>query len=339
MNMDKHGCLFKDKTRRGGAQNSSVSIRVYPWFAHLLLGIFILPALALAGNTDYGAFSDFRQGAGARAVGMGGAFTAVADDATAGFWNPAGLSQMELYNYEVGLQYVFLPNDVSSSYLSYSFQVPQAGSFGLSWMNLSAHGIEGRDQYEQPTGSFGSSENLFWVSYGRKAYGFLKGLSLGGNLKILQHSLRDSSAIGFGADIGAIWQPILYVDHTVGLAIKNIGQNLYWNTSGKTIDSSPLNANLGFAFRFLRSNDELYFTHLNASLDLEFASRGQLNIRAGGEYWFAADVGIRAGYTGQEITFGASYRPEYYEICYAYLFDLSVIAANQHRISINLRFP
>ena len=34
-------------------------------------------------------------GAGARALGMGGAFTAVADDATANTWNPAGMAQLE----------------------------------------------------------------------------------------------------------------------------------------------------------------------------------------------------------------------------------------------------
>ncbi len=34
-------------------------------------------------------------GAGARALGMGGAFTAIADDATANTWNPAGMAQLE----------------------------------------------------------------------------------------------------------------------------------------------------------------------------------------------------------------------------------------------------
>jgi len=34
-------------------------------------------------------------GSGARAVGMGGAFIGVADDATAASWNPAGLIQLE----------------------------------------------------------------------------------------------------------------------------------------------------------------------------------------------------------------------------------------------------
>lgn len=39
--------------------------------------------------------ADLGMGVGARAIGMAGAFTAVADDATAYFWNPAGLTQVE----------------------------------------------------------------------------------------------------------------------------------------------------------------------------------------------------------------------------------------------------
>lgn len=43
---------------------------------------------------DYLHGSDLGMGVGARAMGMGGAFTAVADDASAVFWNPAGLAQL-----------------------------------------------------------------------------------------------------------------------------------------------------------------------------------------------------------------------------------------------------
>lgn len=54
--------------------------------------IMVLSALALADGV--GAFSAFKSGIGARALAMGGAFVAVADDATAVVWNPAGLAQL-----------------------------------------------------------------------------------------------------------------------------------------------------------------------------------------------------------------------------------------------------
>ena len=52
--------------------------------------ILVLSAVAMADGI--GAFSAFKNGVGARALAMGGAFVAVADDATAACWNPAGLA-------------------------------------------------------------------------------------------------------------------------------------------------------------------------------------------------------------------------------------------------------
>jgi hypothetical protein len=61
----------------------------------LMLTLVILANTAHAEvDFDYLHGSDLGMGIGARAVSMGGAFTAVADDASAVFWNPAGLSQL-----------------------------------------------------------------------------------------------------------------------------------------------------------------------------------------------------------------------------------------------------
>jgi long-subunit fatty acid transport protein len=54
-------------------------------------------------------------GSGARAVGMGGAFIAVADDATAASWNPAGLTQLKKPEFSFALSYFSRRDDFSSS--------------------------------------------------------------------------------------------------------------------------------------------------------------------------------------------------------------------------------
>ena len=54
-------------------------------------------------------------GSGARAVGMGGAFIAVADDATAASWNPAGLTQLKKPEISFALSYFRRRDDFSSS--------------------------------------------------------------------------------------------------------------------------------------------------------------------------------------------------------------------------------
>jgi len=59
----------------------------------LLIITMCLPLFAEDASGQAGAY--LKMGVGARALGMGGAFTAVADDGTAAFWNPAGLVQLD----------------------------------------------------------------------------------------------------------------------------------------------------------------------------------------------------------------------------------------------------
>ena len=64
-------------------------------FSLILMGSVVLTNFALAEvDFDYLHGSDLGMGIGARAMSMGGAFTAIADDATAVYWNPAGLAQL-----------------------------------------------------------------------------------------------------------------------------------------------------------------------------------------------------------------------------------------------------
>jgi hypothetical protein len=302
-----------------------------------ILFLFCMPLGVWADGNNYGAGAYLRQGAGSRASGMGGAFVAVADDATAGYWNPAGLAQMDLYIYQAGLQYAFLPNNMSTSFLSYAFLWPGVGNLSVAWMNFSTGALEGRDETGNVGNDFASSENTVYISYGRKVYEWATGLSLGASLKILQHGLGEYSALGHGLDVAALWQPIMYWDHTIGFNAQNLWQREYWSNTGTT-DYSQVNVKAGVALKFFRSAEELYFNHLISTLDLEFSEYARFNLRVGGEYWYTQTLGVRAGYNSQEITAGASYRPENYEIDYAFHYDLSDLAAHQHRITLLLRF-
>ena len=98
--------------------------------------LFLTSSLAL--STEF-PFEDARPHyTGARALGMGNAFTAVADDASAGFWNPAGLIQwtgVKLFGvnkFRDRSDYAFDPKGIGYSYRR----------FGLFWGNKIALGIE-----------------------------------------------------------------------------------------------------------------------------------------------------------------------------------------------------
>ena len=61
----------------------------------VLMGVMAIATTGFAKEKGETASAFLKLGAGARAAGMGDAYVAVADDATAGYWNPAGLAQVE----------------------------------------------------------------------------------------------------------------------------------------------------------------------------------------------------------------------------------------------------
>ena len=101
-----------------------------------LIGLF------LAASPVFAAVFPFEEArplyVGARALGMGNAFTAVADDATAGFWNPAGLIQWQgvklfgVNKFHNRSDYAFDPKGVGYAYRGH----------GLFWGNKIALGVE-----------------------------------------------------------------------------------------------------------------------------------------------------------------------------------------------------
>lgn len=108
-------------------------------FSLICVLIAIFPYFANAAFTEIGA--------GARPLGMGGAFSAVADDANATLWNPAGLCQLshfqlstmavKLYGLDVGSQFISLC----------SGDLWESGAIGVSALMLGEAGLYSETSY------------------------------------------------------------------------------------------------------------------------------------------------------------------------------------------------
>ena len=102
----------------------------------VLCFLLLLPSLSFAQNSNLIFAQPNTFGIGPRAIGMGGAFTAIADDASAAYWNPAGLSQISSYEISISSAPVYFQNNINpnapvTTGFSDNFGFPWVESFQL----------------------------------------------------------------------------------------------------------------------------------------------------------------------------------------------------------------
>lgn len=233
-----------------------------------------------------------RIGVGARALGMGGAFTAVADDASACYWNPAGLVQLK--NKEVQAMYSMLSVDRKYNFLNYAQPMKDDRCFGISVIDFGVGDIRGKDKSKADTGMFDNQENALIVSY---AGNMENGLLLGGNLKYITQSMNPSegkqSAGGISMDMGMLWKA--KPDMSVGLLLQDVGGSLNWDTGHK--DRLPVVIKAGTAYRLLNNQLLLAF-------DVEKVVHNKKSrLHLGGEYNLNENIAFRLGVISAYDTF------------------------------------
>lgn len=152
-------------------------------------------------------------GVGARALGMGNAFTARANDVTAAYWNPAGLTQME-DDFQVGLMHAeYFAGIAKYDYGAFATRIDDKSVFGLSVLRFGVDDIPNTTQLIDQDGnisydkikSFSAADYAFLLSYARETN--IEGLSLGGNAKVIYRNVGEfANAYGFGLDISALYK-------------------------------------------------------------------------------------------------------------------------------------
>jgi hypothetical protein len=109
----------------------------------ILIGILIT-SLLRAGSPGCLSGEILNFGAGARTMGMGRVGTGLCDDASAPYYNPAGIYQINPQ--EILFMHTMLPMGASYDYLSYIHPTENFGSFGISLVHAGVDGVEDRDE-------------------------------------------------------------------------------------------------------------------------------------------------------------------------------------------------
>ena len=198
---------------------------------------------------------------GARAGGMGEAQVAVANDAYASYWNPAGLAYQE--GSELAFMHVnWLPNladDMYYEFLGYRKSFPNLGTIGghLIYLNL---GEQVRmDEYAQYQGKFTSYMMAGAISYSQKIN---ETSSFGLNAKLSYQHLVElgtgsekgkGTSIDFGFDVGYMKKGWLLPTLDLGITMTNIGPKVSFIDPDQA-DPQPTNLTFGFAYELFNSD-------------------------------------------------------------------------------------
>lgn len=220
----------------------------------------------------------FGRGLGLRAMAMGGAFVAVADDATAGFWNPAGLAQLG------GLHLLgSLSLRGASSLEDLQFY---ASSATLGAMTLAGSFA----QKSLLTGLVQDERTLFIGSVAMHLSPIASG---GASLKFYEHILAGQKARGVGLDAGLLIRPTEPL--TVGVVFRDaIGTKLRWEDETLPPQNIEPSIKLGVALKLWGLRVAAEFDIIEKAvgrprLGLEARPFGILALRAGndGDHWTA----------------------------------------------------
>ena len=152
-------------------------------------------------------------GAGARALGMGGAYVALSSDATAVSWNPAGLAH--LTRKEIHVQHAEqFGGSINHDVFAVSNPISKGG-IGLGIVRMGVDDITlttledpsrpiGPDNRPLITNTVATTDYVLRIGYGRQ---FSPKLRLGTSLKIIRRNLGAGTGNGFGLDFGLLYLP------------------------------------------------------------------------------------------------------------------------------------
>ncbi|MBI3292961.1 MAG: PorV/PorQ family protein [Elusimicrobia bacterium] len=303
--------------------------------ARLLLALFISLAgmtLVEAGGKGTSTANFLKIGVGARAVAMGEAYTAAADDAFAPAWNPAGLSRL---NYqEIGFMHNEFIQDVRYEYLSYARPMPDRGTFAGSLSYVTVGDIQGYDPAGGATGKLSASDLVVAASWGYPWTVRLPGLDTGVTLKLLNKRLDQQSATGIMADLGFRYQlprPTWMTRLHVGGVAQHLGPGLKFI---RETSPTPRTFKLGLAGSFLHDS-------LLVAWDLALPRDNSLLTAFGAEYRFRDLLALRMGYkTRDDLDRGLSYGIGLgnSQLHLDYAFVPFGILGQTHRVSLGVRF-
>ena len=285
-------------------------------------------------------------GVGARAIAMGEAFVPIADDASALYWNPAGIVNIE--GSEIMFHHSTWPAGLAHDFLGYVSSDPRfPGVFGASFTAFTMDPMNVTDStHPEGTGeTFDAGSMAIGLSYARR---LTDRFSTGVTVKFLHLGLEDEKAESFLFDIGTLYDTG-YRGILVGMSIQHAGRSMHFIEQEFPM---PVTFKAGVAMKPYQTPT----SELLTSFEFNHPPDADERINLGGEYVLKQfeprlRLALRGGYRlnrdeesyafgfGTRFPFvpmGLAQRSSIANVDYAYS-DMGVLGGT-HKITVGLSF-
>lgn len=276
-------------------------------------------------------------GVGARAAAMGDAYVAIADDATAVYWNPAGIARLS--GQSISINHTAWPADILFDQAAYVFNVKWIpGMLGVNVRALTMSRDKVRTTY-LPDGTgetFDAGEWAYGITYARS---LTDKFSAGFSINYIQTGLDDVTGKSTTFDFGTLYD-VGILGAKIGMSIQNIGGDMTF------IDEKvkmPVFFRVGGSFSILQRGDSRLLT----AAEFTHPPDNSEKLNLGAEYSFHDYLFLRGGYKmnydteGLTAGFGVKFpltlvKSSVARLDYAYS-DLKYLS-QAHRVSVNVSF-
>lgn len=294
-----------------------------------LSGIMLVAAGRSYADTGRGGLPGYYldEGGGARPLAMGGAFTAIANDASAIYWNAAGLGRLKRKEFQ--FTHIQLFESTRYDFVNYAHPFSRL-VLGLGAGQLYSGGIIKTDQLNNTLGSFADQYNTVFVGAGMEI--LPDSVYFGFAAKRISRAMDDFKKTGYGLDAGLLAK-LPEDEYPFGFSAGINVQNLVAPKINRELltDEFPLNAKAGVAFTF--------FDHsLTLAGDVEKKTGGIYQPHAGIEYNLSHSMAFRAGYDNPSPTFGFGMKFGGCNLDYALLSNSENELGLSHRFSVGVKF-
>lgn len=260
-------------------------------------------------GTSVAAFLKVAQGA--RATGMGGAFVGVANDASAMYWNVAGIARLK--NNTMMFDHTQWIADLKYNFIAGTMNLGSFGTLGVS-LTASDYGEMNVTTIDEPNGTgevFSVKDYAISLAW---AINLTEDFAIGFNPKVIYEGIWKTSGYAFGIDVGVLYNtPFKGV--TLGMSINNFSSKMQLQGTSEIVlydpDQSttgnngripaqlysenwslPLTFTMGVSYKVLNTD----MNKLVLDVDAHHPSDNYESVSVGGEYVFNQTISLRGGY-------------------------------------------